>query len=236
MDKEKEYQVIEYKPKSKTKYVIGAFLATALVISSLSSDSDKNNNANQTSTTESTTNESSTNAGGQRLTDDNGNEYTLVDNGDGTETAAYDDGKSVTFQRQEDGSLDYLAGTAGLIAGLAAGYYMFHGFSNTNANKGTWDAYRNRYTVSEPLKRNDTASGGGGGSTSATKSNSSTTATSSTANTSTAKDTAASTNNNSKVNLSKDSSSSKSSSSASTSSSSSAKSGFGSAGARSSSS
>ena len=99
----------------------------------------------------------------QRLTDDNGVEYTLIDNGDGTETAKYDNGDSVTFKRQEDGSLDYLAGTAGLIAGMAAGYYLFHGYQNTG-NLGKWDAAKNRYAVSEPLKLSDrnNAVGGGG--------------------------------------------------------------------------
>ena len=141
------------KPKSKTKYLIGAFLTTALVIYGCSSepDSAKNPTPAETNT-----------AVGQRLKDDSGNEYTLIDNGDGTETAKYDDGKSVTFRRQEDGSLDYLSGTAGLIAGMAAGYYLFHGYQNTG-NLGRWDSANNRYAVSEPLKRNDQNTPGGGG-------------------------------------------------------------------------
>ena len=107
----------------KTKYLVGTFLATALLIGGCS-DSET---VEETAPVE---NSQTQKLAGQRLTDDNGMEYTLIDNGDGTETARYDDGRSVTFQRQEDGSLSYLAGAAGLIAGMAAGYYLFHGFSS----------------------------------------------------------------------------------------------------------
>ena len=98
----------------KTKYLVGTFLATALLIGGCS-DSET---VEETAPVE---NSQTQKLAGQRLTDDNGMEYTLIDNGDGTETARYDDGRSVTFQRQEDGSLSYLAGAAGLIAGMAAG-------------------------------------------------------------------------------------------------------------------
>ena len=159
MHKEKEYELMKSPKKSKTKYLIGAFLATAFLISNCATDSEKE--TNQTAVEKNT-------EVGERLTDDSGAEYTLIDNGDGTETAKYDDGRSVTFKRQEDGTLDYLAGTAGLIAGLAAGYYLFHGFQN----KGTWDSARNKYTINEPLKRvdKDKSVGGGGGSSAVNKS------------------------------------------------------------------
>ena len=153
--------------------------------------------------------ETQQNLAGQRLTDDNGVEYTLIDNGDGTETARYDDGRSVTFRRQEDGSLDFLSGTAGLIAGMAAGYFMFHGFSSPSGN---WNAAQNRYTVSEPLQRRDNNSNAGGalGKTS-NRDNSS--------------------NSNSKVDLSKDNATPKTNMNSSNSNSP-AKTGFGNAGAR----
>lgn len=166
---------------AKTKYLVGTFLATALLMGGCFSDDEAEN---------SVPNATTQNLAGQRLTDDNGVEYTLIDNGDGTETARYDDGRSVTFRRQEDGSLDFLSGTAGLIAGMAAGYFLFHGFSSP---AGNWNAAQNRYTVSEPLQRrdNNVAAGGSAGKTSST---------------------ANSNNSNSKINLSKDSSSSSSSS------------------------
>ena len=214
----------------KTKYLVGTFLATALLISGCS-DSET---VEETAPAETAQTQK---LAGQRLTDDSGVEYTLIDNGDGTETARYDDGRSVTFQRQEDGSLDYLYGAAGLLAGMAAGYYLFHGFSSP---AGSWNPATNRYTVSEPLQRRDTptATGASAGTSSrpSTTANTSTPA-SSTPNSSTAA------NSNSKVNLSKESttpstaanSSSKVNlSKESTTSSSSAKSGFGGAGARSS--
>lgn len=187
---------------TKTKYLVGAFMATALLMGGCFSD-DKQETPVSNATTEK--------LAGQRLTDDNGVEYTLIDNGDGTETARYDDGRSVTFRRQEDGSLDFLSGTAGLIAGMAAGYFLFHGF---NSGGGTWDASRNRYTVNEPLQRRNTNTTAGAPSASSNAQKSSTA-------------TNSNTNSNSKVNLSKDSASSSSTNS-------SAKSGFGSAGARSS--
>ena len=207
----------------KTKYLVGTFLATALLIGGCS-DSET---VEETAPAETTQTQK---LAGQRLTDDTGVEYTLIDNGDGTETARYDDGRSVTFQRQEDGSLNYLAGAAGLIAGMEAGYYLFHGFSSP---AGTWNSATNRYTVSEPLQRRDNTNVGGAG----TAGRTSTTANTSTPNSSTAA------NSNSKVNLSKETATPNSSTAAnsnskvnlskeSTTSSSSAKTGFGSAGAR----
>ena len=91
----------------------------------------------------------------QKLLDDNGKEYTLHRNPDGTETARYDDGKEVTFKRDENGNLNVVSGTAGLLAGLAAGYFLFHGF---NTPVGSWNSSANRYAVSEPLKPATTAS------------------------------------------------------------------------------
>ena len=202
----------------KTKYLVGTFLATALLISGCSDSENVEENPAPVE------NSQTQKLAGQRLTDDNGMEYTLIDNGDGTETARYDDGRSVTFQRQEDGSLSYLAGAAGLIAGMAAGYYLFHGFSSP---AGTWNSATNRYTVSEPLQRRENTSG-------AYTSRPASNANSSTPNSSTAA------NSNSKVNLSKEGTPSSSASSSNSkvnlskesAPSSSAKSGFGGAGAR----
>ena len=198
---------------NKTKYLVGVFIATALLTGGCS-DEVENPVPNATQS-----------LAGQRLTDDNGVEYTLIDNGDGTETARYDDGRSVTFRRQEDGSLDFLSGTAGLLAGMAAGYFLFHGF---NSPAGNWDASRNRYTVSEPLKPTTTPTNAANTSKPATNatnaaSNAKPSATTSTTPNST------NANANSKVNLSKDNAAPKP---AATSSNSSAKSGFGTAGAR----
>lgn len=208
----------------KTKYLVATFLATALLTGGCSDSENVEENPASAETSQ------TQKLAGQRLTDDNGVEYTLIDNGDGTETARYDDGRSVTFRRQEDGSLDYLYGAAGLIAGMAAGYYLFHGFSSP---AGTWNSATNRYTVSEPLRRRDTPTASTG-----TSSRPSSSASSSTPNTSA--NSSASNSSNSKVNLSKEGTPSSSASSSNSkvnlskesSSSSSAKSGFGGAGAR----
>ena len=186
----------------KTKYLVATFLATALLTGGCSDSENVEENPAPAETSQ------TQKLAGQRLTDDNGVEYTLIDNGDGTETARYDDGRSVTFRRQEDGSLDYLYGAAGLIAGMAAGYYLFHGFSSP---AGTWNSATNRYTVSEPLRRNDKNTSGAYTSRPSSSANSS------------------ASSSNSKVNLSKESSTPKTNASTS---SSSAKSGFGGAGAR----
>jgi hypothetical protein len=79
--------------------------------------------------------EAETNAdSSQVLKDDNGNEYTLVQNPDGTETAKYADGKEVTFKRDDDGNLNLISGAGGLLAGLAAGYFLFHGLNSTGGS------------------------------------------------------------------------------------------------------
>lgn len=197
---------------NKTKYLVGVFIATALLTGGCS-DEVENPVPNTTQS-----------LAGQRLTDDNGVEYTLIDNGDGTETARYDDGRSVTFRRQEDGSLDFLSGTAGLLAGMAAGYFLFHGFNNPGGN---WDASRNRYTVSEPLKPTNTPTNAANTSKPAANSTNAAGTAKPSATTSTPQNSAANANTN-KVNLSKENAAPKSN----VSSNSSAKSGFGTAGAR----
>ena len=150
--------------------------------------------------------------GPQILVDDEGQEYTLTQNEDGSETAAYEDGRSVTIKREENGSLRFLHGSEGLIAGLAAGYYMFHGLSGGEG--GRYSAVQGRFIPNGPVvpmkekedPRNTVYRSGSSFSSS-------------------------SRSNTSKV---RTSFGSKSSSSAKSSSSSGAKSGFGSAGARSS--
>ncbi len=56
------------------------------------------------------------NNGEVRLVDDEGKSYTLINHGDGKETALYDDAeKSVTFHRDEKGNIIWDAGLASLI-------------------------------------------------------------------------------------------------------------------------
>lgn len=69
------------------------------------------------------------NAGEQRLTDAYGRRYTLMNVGDGTETALYDDDTAVNFKRDEAGNLIWQYGTASLLARIAANYFAFHGMS-----------------------------------------------------------------------------------------------------------
>jgi len=69
------------------------------------------------------------NAGEQRLSDAYGRRFTLMNGGDGTETALYDDDTAVTFRRDETGNLVWEYGTASLLAPLAANYFAFHGIA-----------------------------------------------------------------------------------------------------------
>lgn len=85
-----------------------------------------------------------------RLKDNQGNRYSLLNHGDGKETALYDDDRSVTFHRDNSGNLVWDAGLAGLLPGIAAGYYAFHGFNAPP--QARMDAKTMTYRVAAPLK------------------------------------------------------------------------------------
>lgn len=110
-----------YKPSKKTIYITSAFAAVAglVGVSSYWNDiayvvCDKIY--------------PKANDGEVRLKDNQGNRYSLLNHGDGKETALYDDNRSVTFHRDTSGNLVWDAGLAGLLPSIAAGYYMFYGF------------------------------------------------------------------------------------------------------------
>ena len=131
-----------FKPSKKSVIITSMFLATSSLLVGCSF-----NEENQTQESD-TVNK---NPIGQYLLDDNGKEYKLIQNEDGTETAKYSDGEEVTFNRYENSSfIDYVSGNAGLLTALAAGYFMFHGFNNS---VGHYDAGKNRYVLDEPLKK-----------------------------------------------------------------------------------
>ena len=88
------------------------------------------------------------NAGEARLADAYDRRYTLLNNGDGTETALYDDSTAVTFRHNGAGDLVWLFGTASLLAPLAPNYFAFHGFSYAG---GTMDLAQMTYRTNAPL-------------------------------------------------------------------------------------
>ena len=88
------------------------------------------------------------NAGEARLADAYDRRYTLLNNGDGTETALYDDNTAVTFRHDGAGDLVWLFGTASLLAPLAPNYFAFHGFSYAG---GTMDLAHMTYRTNAPL-------------------------------------------------------------------------------------
>ena len=129
-----------YRPSKKTLYIAAAF-ASAAAIGTYAYWEDISFAVCDLAFPEQ-------NAGEARLADDQGTRYTLLNNGDGTETALYDDERSVTFRREDSGSLVWEAGTASLIPAIAAGYYAFHGFA---APSGRMDAPTMTYRVTTPL-------------------------------------------------------------------------------------
>ena len=133
-----------FKPSKRSIIVTSMFLATSSLITGCAfSESEQAQVANNGSVNNSPI--------GQYLLDDNGKEYKLIKNEDGTETAKYADGQEVTFNRYENSSfMDYVSGNAGLLTALAAGYFMFHGFNNS---VGHYDTGKNRYVLDEPLKK-----------------------------------------------------------------------------------
>ena len=88
------------------------------------------------------------NAGEARLADAYDRRYTLLNNGDGTEAALYDDSTAVTFRHDGAGDLVWLFGTASLLAPLAPNYFAFHGFSYAG---GTMDLAQMTYRTNAPL-------------------------------------------------------------------------------------
>ena len=88
------------------------------------------------------------NKGEQRLSDAQGRRFTLLNHGDGKETALYDDNTAVTFHRDEAGDLIWEYGTASLLSSIAASYFTFHGFSPP---RGHMEPTMMTYRIDGPL-------------------------------------------------------------------------------------
>ena len=131
-----------YKPSKKTIYLTGAFAAVAGLIGVYSYWNDISYAVCDKVYPEA-------NEGEVRLKDNQGNRYSLLNHGDGKETALYDDNRSVTFHRDNSGNLVWDAGLAGLLPSIAAGYYIFHGFNPPTARM---DGRTMTYRVASPLK------------------------------------------------------------------------------------
>ena len=88
------------------------------------------------------------NQGEQRLSDAQGRRFTLLNHGDGKETALYDDDTAVTFRRDNEGNLIWEYGTASLLSSVAASYFVFHGFAPP---KGHMEPMTMTYRLDTPL-------------------------------------------------------------------------------------
>ena len=138
-----------YKPSKKTIYITSAFAAVAGIVGVSSYWNDIAYAVCDKIYPEA-------NDGEVRLKDNQGNRYSLLNHGDGKETALYDDNRSVTFHRDEKGNIIWDAGLASLIPTLAVGYYAFHGFS---APKAYMDAPSMTYRATSPLTPFDANTG-----------------------------------------------------------------------------
>ena len=94
-----------YKPSKKTLYITSAFAAVAGLVGVYSYWNDIAYVVCDKIYPEA-------NDGEVRLKDNQGNRYSLLNHGDGKETALFDDDRSVTFHREKDGSLVWDAGLA----------------------------------------------------------------------------------------------------------------------------
>ena len=97
-----------YKPSKKTIYITTAFAAVAGIVGVSSYWNDIAYAVCDKIYPEA-------NDGEVRLKDNQGNRYSLLNHGDGKETALYDDNRSVTFHRDTSGNLVWDAGLAGLL-------------------------------------------------------------------------------------------------------------------------
>ena len=124
----------------------GLGLAVALTVPSFIDDTYDERPSGSNSETESK--QVASNYQDQELLDDNGNKYTLHKNQDGSETARYEDGKEVTFKRDEQGNINHQSGDSSLLPGLLMGYLLFSGLSSSG---GTWNSAGN-YVPNAPMK------------------------------------------------------------------------------------
>ena len=221
---------------NQTRAAIAVFTAIATTCAFTGCTEDPQNE--ESTSEEAVPSENETNA---KLIDDNGNPYTLIKNQDGTETAKYDDGKEVTFKRSDDGGLDVVSGSAGLLAGLAAGYFLFHGmnysggsYSGNRYVPSSRPSFMSSYDRDRELRRYKEEKERRGGSTYVPINNSnSSTTTNSLSSSTTASKSSSNTNTSTTKSSTSTSNSNTSNSTSKSSVSSSPKGGFGSAGARS---
>ena len=92
---------------------------------------------------------------GMRLKDKDGNEFLLTKNQDGTETATYDDGRTVSFQRDENNHIHHTGGESSILPMLLGSYFLYHGFGSTTPNQYHYDSNTKTYVSEQPLQKMD---------------------------------------------------------------------------------
>lgn len=100
------------------------------------------------------------------LTDDDGNNYTVNTNDDGTYTARYGNGDSVTFEENDDGTLAYQSGNHSLLPLMAASYFLWrnNGYQQSRHNRNNYyggyygNNHRNNNTSQSSVSSGNTTS------------------------------------------------------------------------------
>lgn len=167
---------------NKTKMLVLKFISSSLILSTslslsgcISEDVDINETGEYLSEVSLDKNE---------LIDENGRKYSLIENSDGTETALFEDGQSITFRRSSSGELELISPKndsdlidtgLGFLAGMATSYFIYKGLTPptghivgnryipdtrpSSISSVDRDSYYNRYI--EDIKKKRQTTGGG---------------------------------------------------------------------------
>ena len=167
---------------NKTKMLVLKFISSSLILSTslslsgcISEDVDINETEEYLSEVSLDKNE---------LIDENGRKYSLIENSDGTETALFEDGQSITFRRSSSGELELISSEddsdlidtgLGFLAGMATSYFIYKGLTPPTGHivgnryipdtrpsiisSVDRDSYYNRYI--EDIKKKRQTTGGG---------------------------------------------------------------------------
>lgn len=167
---------------NKTKMLVLKFISSSLILSTslslsgcISEDVDINETGEYLSEVSLDKNE---------LIDENGRKYSLIENSDGTETALFEDGQSITFRRSSSGELELISPKndsdlidtgLGFLAGMATSYFIYKGLAPPTGHivgnryipdtrpsiisSVDRDSYYNRYI--EDIKKKRQTTGGG---------------------------------------------------------------------------
>lgn len=140
---------------ARKKYTLLAlFMSASLIVSGCGSNSDVSEPASSAAAQKAEASDQD-----NKLVDDDGKEFTMTENDDGTETMTYEDGDSVTFEDQGDQQYRYVSGNSNLLPRLGVAYLLWHNNRRTSNNlRSQSAAYRDKQDQNDA---NTGTSGGG---------------------------------------------------------------------------